>query len=281
MKLLKETSYFINDQYQSISSDCDFIYLYKNNQIDQYDYNFKLIKNIQLNDYYYSLKHYKDYFICLHTDRTKITIYNQKTKKSKQYCFKHICTKYGLINSCVMYKDELILTYNYSIVKVKINNICIYQQLPIHTNYPHKTCIYFNKQYHSLIITKSNSYLGINELNYQKNYILDTKYNDYTIINNKHYFIKQQCNKTIIDIYILKQPNKSKKHNKEIIQSIANVENSLATILESQSNKIEIAIEQNSNIEELLQINQSVQETIEIITQLESTLLLKLKYANK
>lgn len=288
MKKLKlKTTYHLPMHFESITNDDQYIYFHKQNKINQYNHHFNKLCSIELQQDYYKIKCHNNQFIALHKNRNAITIYNKTFDIVHDICLKHITIKHGLIYDCTMHKQYLLLSMHHTLIKIDINNTTCYQTLPYYSDYPYMASLKIENYYATLVNTLCDSYLVTKDLCNHQDYILNKLYIDYTTINDHHYFIKQCCNETIIDIYCFKDCIKQKDYddykdcNKKVIQSIANVENSLANILQSESNKIQKAIDDNVEIDKLLEVNHSVYETIENVTQLENILLTKLKHASK
>lgn len=279
MNLKLKTTHLLQTPYTSITSSNDSFYLLNNDIIDQYTKDFKKIKSYKIEPLD-QLKYHNKHFIGLNKNHTCITVFNHNLKPIKTVCLLKLINQFGPILQCTLNKDRIILSCNKTILVIHINNDEHLEKSPYNTSYPFLTT-YLNKQsYVSLINDCYKGYLVFNSPCKQSINKLDKCYKDYCKLNDHYYFINT-CNCiTCIDEYIdCNQSIKEKPCNDKIICSIANVENGLANILHEQANTINEVIEQSTNIEDIITINNKTTETIDSITQLENTLLLKLKAA--
>lgn len=265
-----------------------------------------MVKQILLSQNYDSMFIYENkyYFLqenklhCYDSQFQKIDEYNlKKAYKSIAYDNK---SKIYLLSSC----EEEILEYDIhtnsqKIIKNKLHlfNIAYINKLKFFPlkcpKNQYSEIINFHYQNYEYIIYQNNStYISlVQKQSKLMSFKLGDKIKIKSIVINNHkiyllveknqqsyiYLISINCLLTKCFCYFFSKCLNNCYKEEKILNSIANVENSLAQILISEAHKIEKNLSISQNINEILKVNESVEHIITKVTILEQTLISKME----
>ena len=259
--------------YKKMCCNHNGIYFLYDEFIDFYNWQFKKIETIQLSILIKDLCFDKAKKCFYGIDfQAKIYIFDLHFNILCCYCIESIYCKFKYFQAlCCNQCNHLILIFKHQMIELNLNHCDTYKIIK-------QSCCNYLDMCHNFILYQNcrTAYLKVNH-----EIITSIPYGIGCICYHDVIYVLclHCCRCYLVEIKCFKPCHKDKCDN--IISSIAQIEASLACILNGEGLKIQKAIELCHDPCCLIKVNESVKDTINEVTCLEQVLLSKLKEAKK